>query len=129
LLRRLWKERFLRFLVVGGFNTAFNYGVYALCVFAGTGHVIAATISFVVGILVGFATHGRIVFQSPGGRGFVPFVLSWLLIYVVYVAILDLLVRRAGINEYVAGAAMLPVVVVLSFLILRFVVFRGPRGL
>lgn len=118
--------RFLRFLVVGGLNTAFNYGVYAFFVYVGTGHVVAATISFCVGLVVSFTTQGRLVFQSRGNRGFVPFVLSWLLIYVAYVAVLDLLVR-AGIDEYLAGAILLPPVVVLSFVVLRFVVFRD-RG-
>jgi putative flippase GtrA len=115
--------------VVGGFNTAFNYGVYALSLFLGAGHVIAATISFVVGIVVSFTTHGRLVFESGGKRGFMPFVLSWLLIYAAYVVVLDLLVRRAGMNEYLAGAVMLPFTVVLSYVILRFVVFRKPRVL
>lgn len=129
MLRRFWNVRFLRFLVVGGFNTAFNYGVYALSIFLGAGHVIAATISFVVGIVVSFTTHGRIVFEKEGRGGFVPFVLAWLFIYGVYVFVLDLLVRRAGVNEYLAGLLMLPFTVVLSFVVLRFVVFRQPRGL
>ena len=122
-LQRLANARFLRFVLVGGLNTALNYGVYSLLLFVGAGHVAAATLSFVLGLVVSFKTQGRLVFESRGNRGFAAFLASWLCIYVVYVAALDLMVG-AGIDPYVAGALLLAPVVILSYVVLRFVVFR-----
>ena len=97
--------RFLRFLIVGGLNTAVNYGVYALLLFLGLGYLPAATLSFVMGLVISFKSQGRFVFQS-GRASFVRFVASWLLIYVVHVSLLGLLVR-SGMGSYLAGALLL----------------------
>ena len=119
----LARSRFTRFLVVGGLNTALGYGVYALLVYLGAGHVGAATLSFCLGLLTGFHAQGRLVFRNRGLRGFLPYVASWLLIYGAYILSLDALVD-SGMNEYLAGALLLPAVAILSFAVLRFVVFR-----
>lgn len=115
--------RFLRFLVVGGLNTAVNYGIYALLVYLGLGYLLAATLSFVTGLVISFKTQGRFVFEGRGKRAFARFVASWLLIYVVHVSLLGLLVR-GGMDSYLAGALLLVPTALLSFAVLRLVVFR-----
>lgn len=115
--------RFLRFLVVGGLNTAVNYGIYALLVYLGLGYLLAATLSFVTGLVISFKTQGRFVFQDRGKHSFARFVASWLLIYVVHVSLLGLLVR-GGMDSYLAGALLLVPTALLSFAVLRLVVFR-----
>jgi putative flippase GtrA len=123
-------HRFLKFLVVGGLNTAFNYGIYALFIYLGAGYFIAATMSFVIGIFVSFLSHGRYVFQSRASpyRSFFLYVVSWIALYVANVSVLGLLVRN-GVDSYLAGALMVPPMAVLSFVVLRFIVFRhGPSA-
>ena len=115
--------RFFRFLVVGGFNTAFSYGIYAFCIFIGLGYFLAATISFIVGMLFSFKTHGSYVFHSRSNRAFGPYVVSWLLLYLANVGMLGLLTGN-GVDSYLAGAVLVVPMAVLSFLVLRFVVFR-----
>jgi putative flippase GtrA len=115
--------RFLRFLIVGGLNTAVNYGIYALLLFLGLGYLPAATLSFVTGLVISFKSQGRFVFQNRGRASFVRFVGSWLLIYVVHVSVLGLLVR-SGVDSYLAGALLLVPTALLSFAVLRLVVFR-----
>ena len=116
--------RFLRFLMVGVFNTGVNYGIYALFIFAGLGYIAAATLSFAVGLVVSFRTHSRYVFDAGGVRAFFPYVVSWLAIYLLHITVLGLLVRN-GMDSYLAGAILVPPVAVISFLVMRFVVFRG----
>jgi putative flippase GtrA len=117
-------KRFLRFLVVGGLNTALNYGIYALLIFVGLGYIAAATLSFVAGLVISFKTHSRFVFDGRGNRAFLPYVASWLAIYLAHITTLGFLVR-SGMNSYLAGAILVPPVAVISFLVMRFVVFRG----
>ena len=116
--------RFARFLVVGAVNTAFGYGIYALALFA-TGHpVVASTISFAAGIAFSFKTHRHFVFPSGGSqaKAFRRYVLAWLAIYVMNVSSLALLVR-AGMNAYIAGAALILPISVPAFVLMRFLVF------
>ena len=125
-MRQILKSKFFIFLVVGGINTAFNYSVYALCIFAGLGHVIAATCAFAVGMVFNFKTHGKFVFKTRNKNSFYLYVVSWVGIYIVNVTVLDLMVRN-GVDSYLAGALMIPPMAVLAFLVLRFIVFR-PTG-
>jgi putative flippase GtrA len=115
--------RFLRFLIVGGLNTAVNYGIYALLVYLGLGYLLAATLSFVAGLVISFKSQRRFVFRSRGKHSFTLFVASWLLIYVIHVSMLGLLVR-SGVDSYLAGALLLVPTALLSFAVLRLVVFR-----
>ena len=115
--------RFFRFLVVGGLNTAFNYGVYAFFIFSGLGYFLASTISFIVGMVVSFKTHGRYVFHNYSNQSFYLYVISWLVIYLANVSMLGLLIRN-GVDSYWAGVLLIPPVAVLSFVVLRFIVFR-----
>lgn len=61
----LW--RFVKFLFVGVLNTAFGFAVYAVLLrLAGLPWQWALALSYVLGILWNFATHGRIVFGTTG---------------------------------------------------------------
>ena len=125
-------HRFLRFLVVGGLNTAFGYGVYALFIYLGTGYIIASTLSFALGIFASYRSHAKFVFGSRGGmnQSFVLYLASWLLLYVANITALGVLIRN-DVDSYLAGAVLVPPMAVLSFVVLRFIVFRhgaaGPR--
>jgi putative flippase GtrA len=119
----LSNARFLRFLIVGGFNTAVNYGIYALLLFGGLGHLAAITLSFAAGLVISFRVHARFVFHGGGYPAFALYVGSWLLLYALNATVLDLLVRR-GLNEYLAGAILVPPFAILAYFVLRHVVFR-----
>lgn len=59
----LW--RFVKFLFVGVLNTAFGFAVYAVLLrLAGLPVQWALALSYVLGILWNFGTHGRIVFGT-----------------------------------------------------------------
>lgn len=119
------RKDLVKFIFVGGVNTAVNYGFYAVLIFAGMWHVAAATLSFVFGVLFNYYTHGRFVFGNRSNRAFHRYVISWLFLYLANVTTLDLLVK-SGINSYLAGAFLVPPMAVLAFVVMRFIVFR-PR--
>jgi putative flippase GtrA len=121
----LLRSRFFRFLVVGGVNTALNYGVYALLLFVGLGYVLAVTVSFIIGLVINFKTNARLVFDHKGNRSFLPYVLTWLALYFANVQAIGWLVRN-GVNSYLAGAVMVPPIAIAAFLAFKYVVFRRP---
>ncbi len=116
-------NRFLRFLLVGGLNTAFGYGIYALGLLLGAHYAVAATISTVLGVLFNFVTTGTLVFDRREGARLHRFVA----VYVVTWAIGILMLKVAsalGADLYFAGLVLLLPSAGLSFLLLRTFVFQ-----
>jgi putative flippase GtrA len=124
-LRRspLARSRLLRFLVVGGLNTAFSYGIYALLLFVGLNYAVANFAALVAGILFGFKTTGTLVFDNPDNRLLGRFVVCWMLIYLVNVACITALLE-VGIDKYLAGALPIPAIAALSYAGQKYFVFR-----
>jgi putative flippase GtrA len=113
----MWEKRFLRFLLIGGINTAFGYGIYSLLIFTGLHYSIAAIISTIAGILFNFHTIGTYVFTS--GKNFSKlfrFILVYAISYTLNVVSIYALVK-AGFNSYTAGALLLlPIALIVYFL-------------
>lgn len=123
LTSRIRENRFLRFLLVGGLNTAFGYGVFALSLFLGAHYAVAATLSTVLGVLFNFFTTGNLVF----GRNDPSRLHRFVAVYVVTWAIGILALKAASaleVNLYVAGLVLLLPSAGLSFFLLRTFVFQ-----
>ncbi len=116
------RSQFLRFALVGVFNTMLAYVVYALALAVGFFYPVANFIALVAGILVGFKIQGKFVFYRSENRLFWRFLLCWALIYGVNIAIIRQLIHL-GFGPYTAGAFALPVVAVLSFIVQKYFVF------
>lgn len=123
-MRKLNKHvAFVKFLIVGGLNTAFSYGIYALFIFVGLNYLLASALSFVISIIVSFKMHGKFVFSDRPNRSFYVYAFSWLVIYFVNACSLVLLVSH-GMSSYVAGIVLIPPISVFAFLIMKYVAFK-----
>lgn len=117
------RHRWLRFLLVGGMNTAFGYGIYALLLFAGLNYALANLLALWLGLVFSFRTHSGLVFRQRQWRRFFRYLLSWCAIYLLNIGIIALLLQR-GISAYVAGIITIAPAAVLSYLAQRHFVFR-----
>src|SRR6185312_10490474 len=129
LTHRLLQYKPVRFVLVGGINTVFGYGIFAglyLLTHHGLRALIAAT---VLGVTFNYFTTGRLVFANKGLRAAIPFVLVYGVLFFINAPLLVLL-ERAGLPTLLAQAIALPFMVTLSYLINRYWVFhpeeRGP---
>lgn len=121
-----WRRfRLLRYLVVGGANTAFAYLVYALGLVLGLPVPIASLISLLVSIVISFVSHGSLVFGHLSLPAFVRYVLNWSLMYLIYVGVV-LGFMKFDVNPYLGGLVGMVVTTSLSFFLLGRVVFRTP---
>lgn len=129
--------QFTRYLLVGGFNTVFGYGLFALLnwLFSGIsyGYMYASFLASLIGLTVAFLGYKWFVFRTRGN-----YLLEWLRCVGVYgtAALLSLLglsilvpilrVRMAhpGRASYLAGAIMTLVMVIYSFFAHRNISFR-----
>lgn len=132
---RLWQKlraflngRFFRFLIVGGVNTVFGYGVFAIVYFASHNYRAAIVVATLIGIAFNFFTTGRVVFGNRSARAALPFVLGYGVTLAVNLTLAELFVA-AGAIPPVAQALALPFVVLASYFINARLVFRGKSSL
>lgn len=127
-MRRFLQVQFIRFLLVGGLNTVFSYGVYAALLTTGLSYVLANFFALVLGILVSFITQGHFVFGNRDGRRIVRFAACWGLIWVVNVLLITGFIRL-GLNAYWSGALTLVPMALMSYAIQKLLVFSAqPPG-
>lgn len=121
--RSMFRLEFLRFLLVGAMNTAFSYFVYAGMLYIGMNFALANLIGLVCGIFFSFRTQGTLVFDNPSPHLFYKFVAYWAITYACNLGLIKLLLM-CGINQYLAGAAAVPILLLMSYFVQKYSVFR-----
>lgn len=116
MIMRLAEFRFARFLLVGGINTLFGYGVYATALWVGAHYSLAIAISTVLGTLFNFKSTGTLVFRSSDNSRLMRFVLVYALLYVANLAAVALALRL-GFNAYQSGLLMALPLAFLAFML------------
>jgi putative flippase GtrA len=123
---RWWSSQFFRFLVVGVGNTAFGYSVYLISLWIGISYQAAVVISTILGVVFNFFTTGTIVFRNAAFCNFFGFFAVYGVTLAVNLVLLTGLVD-AGVSKALGQALVLPIIVIMSFLLNKFLVFRGKR--
>jgi len=118
----LWSNQLIRFMIVGIGNTVFGYSLYVLGLMFGIPYQLALIVATILGAVFNFLTTGRIVFESRSKAKFFAFLAVYAITLVVNVALLTGLVH-AGMTKAYAQAVLLPLVVSLSFLLNKHLVF------
>lgn len=113
---------FVRFLLVGGLNTAFGYGVFVACLWLGMHYALAGAISTVLGVLFNFKSTGNLVFRSKGNRNLPRFLAVYAVIYLVNLLALGVMLHF-GIPEWLGGLILLLPSAILSYVLNRQFVF------
>ncbi|MEI6986332.1 MAG: GtrA family protein [Rhodospirillaceae bacterium] len=118
----LASNQFARFIVVGVINTAFGYCVFAALILLDVTSILALFISTTLGILFNYKTTGRLVFRWRDGGRLLPF-------FCVYVATFCLNIYALwsleawGVRTLTAQALLLPAMVIISYTLIRVLVF------
>ncbi len=109
----------LRFLLVGGFNTGFTYGIYCLLVI--WWHPQLAWLTVVaIGLALGFYSHTRLVFNGRlGHRKAVAYTLMHLMLYALSSAVIFLAMHFALVGPRVAAAVAIVINLPINFVLSR----------
>lgn len=132
----------VRYLLVGGFNTVFGYGLFALLNWSFTGlgtysYMYAAVIANLIAITVAFLGYKWFVFRTRGN-----YLMEWIRSFGVYggsvligliglpilVPVLRRHLHHPEEASYLAAAVMTGVTVVISFLGHKNISFRQKLG-
>jgi len=126
LLKRLWSNQLLRFLIVGFGNTVFGYSLYLAGLAIGVPYQLDLIVATILNVIFNFFTTGRIVFRNRSNSKIVGFFAVYGFTLLINLVLLTWLVN-AGVSKIFGQAALLPLVVVVSFLLNKYLVFRnGP---
>ncbi len=126
---RIPTGQFVRYLLVGGWNTLFGYSLFAFLTYVLTGvipfaYMTASILSNIIAITVGYIGYKLFVFRTTGN-----YLREYLRFYVVYgasaalnlvllpflVAGLNLITAEKVYAPYIAGALLTVVTVLVSF--------------
>jgi putative flippase GtrA len=113
------------FLIVGGINTVFGYGMFALFIFIGLHYAIAYLFATVLGILFNFFATGRLVFRNYDNRLMLRFFMVYSIVYLCNVGILTIF-KSFNVSMYIAGAILILPVAATSYLMMKRYVFGKP---
>jgi putative flippase GtrA len=123
--------QFVRFAVVGASGYALNLGVFALA-HRVMDYRLAAGVAFIVAVVNNFLWNRAWTFRDARGghAGFqaVRFLAISLAAFVFGLALLDVLVRDAGMNEVLAQAISIVMATPLSFVGNKLWSFREPAS-
>lgn len=123
IIKKILERRFIRFLLVGGINTLFGYGVFVFFIYIGIHYSLAALLGTILGVLFNFQTIGRLVFANHSNGLILKFVSVYGATYFVNVTGLYFL-NMTGMNNYLAGAILLLPMALITFYLNKTYVFR-----
>lgn len=124
LLKLYLNSKFIRFLLVGGLNTVFGYGVFAFCIFIKLHYTVAALLSTVLGILFNFKTTGIIVFNNNDNRRLIRFFAVYIFMYIICVAMLKLCLILGSANMYINSLIIIIPNSLISYFLMKKFVFN-----
>jgi len=118
---------------VGGWNTVFGYGEWALLQFLlhdDLPYLVILVLAWPLAVLNAYYCYRRFVFRSTGSmrRELPRFSLVYVAILLGSLVALPFLLATLGLNIYVTQAGYTLAVVALSYLAHKFFSFGGPPG-
>ncbi len=115
-----------RFIAVGVLNSAFGYGLYSILIYLETIPELALLVATVLGVIFNFFTTGRLAFKNSDNSLFFRFAAVYVVIYICNATALRILVNF-GIDPLVAQAALMPLSVIATFVIMRAFAFKDAK--
>lgn len=118
--------RGIKFLFVGGFNTAATYLLYVILVLVGVHHNLALTLEYLMGIVCGYVMNRRWTFAQHGTapRSFPRYCATYVVVYLINLMLLNLLIGAGILGPMLGQFAALGVATGIAFLLQNFWVFR-----
>ncbi len=123
-------EQKIRYLIIGGWNTVFGYGIFAALYFwfASSIHYLAIlSISYVLSITNAYIGYKLFVFRTKGNilREYFRFYLVYGVSFIFNLTMLPLFVETFSLNMYVAQAIVTVITILGSYVLHKKFSFKG----
>lgn len=119
-------KRIGRFVIAGAFNTGLGYLLYVACVQLGMDYRLALAFEYMVCTLIGYGLSRYWTFSdaTEATRTFPKYLLSYFLVFLLNGVMLVPVVEMKLLGPIVGQLLINAVIVVTSFLMQRYVVFK-----
>ena len=130
LIEKIIKKESFRYLFFGGLTTLISIVIYSVCILAGLSVAISNTISTIIAISFAFCVNKIWVFESRDlsakttRKELVRFVAGRGAAYVIETTLLVLMVDVMNLHPILSKNFTQVVVIVLNYLVSKFLVFR-----
>jgi len=118
------KKQIFSYILVGILNTFFGYSIYALLIFSGLSYIYSIITSTIVGVIFNFKTISKYVFKSSDNSLIKKFILVYIFGLIANICLIRLF-NSLNLNFYIAGFLSIIVVAVVSFVLMKFFVFKN----
>lgn len=117
MLLKIWRKQEFRFLFVGGLNTLFGYGLYAILLFLNINYLVANTISTVLGVGHSYLWNRFFTFKSKekAGKELLKFISVYIISYILGTITLFTFKSVLNISPYIAGLLNLVITTLISW--------------
>lgn len=132
-IKKIAADERIRFLVVGGFNTAFGFLIFTsitlMLKHVPHGYMIGLIVSQFVSNFVAFYLHRKVTFKAKGHAmtDFIRFTMVNAVSYLINLIVLPLLVNVTHMNPLIAQFLILLVTIMISFVGHKFFSFRRTK--
>lgn len=125
-------EQKIRYLIIGGWNTVFGYGVFAVLYFYlsdSIHYLVILSLSYIISITNAYIGYKLFVFRTKGNilKEYFRFYVVYGVSFFINLAILPLLVEILAINIYVAQAMVTIITIIGSYVLHKNFSFRGKQ--
>ena len=124
-LQKFLRNKFVRFLIAGGINTAFSYCCFVILMFFLHNKEIAVTVNLIIAVFFNYNTSSKFVFQTKNKMNqILKFYLVYFLTYPLNLLHLYITVDIWNWNVYVSQFLTLLYLPIINFWLQKKLVFR-----
>lgn len=129
MIQRFWLNEKIRYLLIGAYNTAFGYGVFAtLWVMFGNSlhYILILTISHIISVTSAFFLYRILVFRKQGNAAgdFIRFNMVYLGTFLFNIIALPTLIEVGSVHPLAAQAFILGLTIISSYILHRRFSFK-----
>jgi putative flippase GtrA len=129
MIRKVWHNEKIRYLVIGAYNTFFGYSTFAILwlLWGQTVHyIVLVIISHIISVINAFIGYRMLVFLKTGGllADFIRFNTVYLGTFIFNLAALPVLIDGVKIHPLVAQAVVMSVTIIASYILHRRFSFK-----
>ena len=118
----------IRFLLVGGFNAAFSYVIFAIAIYLiGSEHYqICVALQWIISSVFSFVNQKIFVFCTKGHwiKEYLKCCTSWVIAYLINAILLEFFVRQIKLSPYLAQILAPAIAGIFTFFVFKIIVFN-----
>jgi len=121
MINNLKIKQWIRFLVGGGINTAFTYGIYLILMLF-VHYQIAYLIAYIVGVVFAYWFNAVIVFKvSLSWKGLFSYPIIYIIQYTISAFLLNIFVETLQIDKTFAPLMIIIIMIPLTYVLNKYV--------